>query len=319
MREIKLGQINFYLVDNKYDSGVFRIVRLCEQMNQFAENMKFVYCDCTKEECDIVFYSLYNKLENLKNVKGHPIMIYWTDEHMCIGPDQIYDNPFEHYRNGNLSISFYDDSDTNVFYPYFFNCYHEYLEIVDQFKTVDISKKTKFATFCASNSEAYHAQFRTNAIKHISDNYKQITCCGAVLNNTNGEYLPWDLQGRFEYHRPYKFYMSFENHESSGNINYLTEKILNGFIYHTVPVYWGSERVNEIINPNSFINVNGCTYDEMIEKIKFVDEHNDMYEDMLNTYPFVADLRDLVAEYGKKIYKLIKNLLNIENYQFSND
>ena len=55
-----------------------------------------------------------------------------------------------------------------------------------------------------------------------------------------------------ESYMPYKFAITFENSDTPG---YVTEKIVSAMLSNAIPIYWGSDEVNEIFNPNSFINV----------------------------------------------------------------
>ena len=300
---IKLGQINFYCNDIWGDTGKYRFIKIIEKLNKFTNN-HYEYCDCLKEECDIVIYALYNHLSNLKNVKGNPMLIYWTDELLAPGEDGIFNNPFEYYKNNNLSISFYDDSDDNLFYPYF-ALFIDELEISHNIHKINYNKN-KFCTFCASNENIYNAAFRTNVVKYISANYKQITCCGKVLNNTNGEYLPYEFDAKINYHNNYKFNLCFENHESSGNLSYITEKIMNAFIFQTVPIYWGSKNILKWFNPNAFINCNELNETQILEKIKDIDNDDDQYQYMLNQYPFRERYIDLDEYFIKKLDNFIK-------------
>lgn len=305
MKTIKVGQINFYINDIWGDTGAYRINLLCDKLNTISNN-KYEYVDCKKDEADIVFYSLYGHLNDLKLVKGNPLFIYWTDEHLCSGADEIWDNPFEYYRNGNLSVSFYDDSETNLFFPYSMQIQFldDYADMKQYFNNSHVGRN-KFCTFCASNDNVYNAKYRTKMVEYISKQYKQITCCGRVLNNTNGEYLPWDVKERFNYHKKYKFNLCFENAYTNGNIIYFTEKMMNAFINNVIPIYWGAERVIEIINPNAFINCNGLNKEEILKKIIEVDNDNELYDYMINQPIFVHNEIDYSTYYIEKMNKFI--------------
>lgn len=50
----------------------------------------------------------------------------------------------------------------------------------------------------------------------------------------------------------YKFIVAMEN---SKNHTYITEKILHGFAANIIPVYWGSDHIEEYFNPARFIHV----------------------------------------------------------------
>lgn len=309
MKTIKIGQINWYQHQEWGDTGLYRMHRLVDKLNHFSTKYKYEYADCLNDNCDIVFYSLYNTLSNLQNVKGNPQLIYWTDELDCVGYEYIVNDPFTYYKNGNPSISFYDDSEDNLFFPYFALFIEEYLytQYMIQLGNIKLENinKNKFCTFCASNDTMYNSDFRTNVVKYINDNYKTITCCGKVLNNTNNEYLPWDVNDRIIYHKDYKFYLCFENKESSGNLTYLTEKIINGFTYNTVPIYWGAERVIEWFNPDAFINCNGLNNQQILDKIKEVDNNEELYNYMKSQHIFLKENFNYDEYFTQKIENFI--------------
>lgn len=307
MKTLKIGQINFYKNDNVGDTGAYRVYGLCNDLNKISNIYNYTFVDCINEECDIVFYSLYDDIKNLKLCKGHPLFIYWTDEYGCPGGNEIFDDPFSFYKANNLSISFYDDSDTNCFYPYGMIFYNQYLENKKLFNYTPVSQRNMFCTFCASNEFVYNAQFRTDTVKYISKNYKTITCCGRVLNNTNNEYLPWGSVEKLDYHKFYKFNLCFENEYTSGNIIYFTEKLMNAFSYNVIPIYWGAERITEIINSNAFINCNGLSREKMLEKIIEVDTNDELFDYMIHQPIFSNNHIDYETYFIKKIDKFIVN------------
>ena len=303
MKQITIGQLNFFQNDYYGDTGFFKTIRVMNTLNKCTNN-KYIYANCLNEECDVVLYSLYDTKENLKNVKGHPLFIYWTDELLCCGADQVWDNPFGYYKDNNLSMGFYDDSDDNMFFPLFVESLRDMMHAKTWYP--QDNPKTKFCTFCASNEGFYEHNFRVETVKYINANYKQITCCGKVLNNTNGEYLPYDFIEAIKYHDNYKFNLCFENCHSTGNLTYITEKIVNAYRYMTVPIYWGADRVTEWFNQDSFINCNGLTKEQILEKIKEVDNNDELYEYMRHQNPLKYDY-DYYEYFVKKLDKFIND------------
>lgn len=304
MKTIKIGQINFYKNDLWGDTGEYRIRMIIDFFNKFSNKYHYEYYDCKNECCDIVFYSLYDSIINLKQCQGSPTFVYWTDEYSGYGPNNIHDNPFKFYKQNNLSISFNEDDDSNCYFPYGFL---DYDAVINSFNNnVDINNKVKFCTFCASNPDLFDAKYRVDTVKYISEHYKEITCCGAVLNNTNGVYLPWGLQERIDYHIPYKFHLCFENEKSKDTTRYITEKIMNGFIYRTIPIYWGCYRINDFFNPEAFINCNDLTYEEILNKIIEVDTNNELYQYMINQYPFRYKSINYKEYFFERILKFIE-------------
>ena len=311
MKIIKIGQINFWPSEND-ENGIWRVNKLIKYLNKFSNKYKYEYSNCLIDNCDIVLYSLYQDINNLKKCKGNPIFIYWTDELSCLGFNweeieiNQYD-PFIYYKKNNLSIGFYEDSEDNCYFPYAF--FDNYENVLKSYNNRDYNIiKDKFCTFCASNGNMYNAQYRNSVVKYISTNYKEITCCGKVMNNTNNIYLPFGDEA-IKYHNNYKFNLCFENEYSNNNPKYITEKIMNAFMYNVIPIYWGCENINIIFNKNAFINCNGLSNEEILNKIKEVDNNDDIYNDMIHEYPFNYKSINYEEYFFEKICKFIESKL----------
>ncbi|WP_232262536.1 glycosyltransferase family 10 domain-containing protein, partial [Helicobacter pylori] len=81
----------------------------------------------------------------------------------------------------------------------------------------------------------------------------------------------------------YKFNLCFENSQGYG---YVTEKILDAYFSHTIPIYWGSPSVAKDFNPKSFVNVHDFNnFDEAIDYIRYLHTHPNAYLDMLYENP----------------------------------
>jgi len=75
----------------------------------------------------------------------------------------------------------------------------------------------------------------------------------------------------------YKFIICYENSYTDG---YITEKIFNCFFAHTIPIYKGSEKINDYINNKSFIDARNDNMIDLVIKLK--DDEN-MYNEYINS------------------------------------
>ncbi len=161
--------------------------------------------------------------------------------------------------------------------------------------------KRGFASFVASNP---NAPIR-NAFYDALNSIEPVTGGGAVRNT-----LGYNVKNKSEFLSQYKFNLCFENTQGYG---YVTEKILNAYFSHTIPIYWGSPSVAKDFNPKSFVNVHDFNnFDEAIDYIKYLHTHPNAYLDMLYESPlntidgkacFYQDLS------FKKILDFFKNIL----------
>ncbi|MDU9762399.1 glycosyltransferase family 10, partial [Helicobacter pylori] len=134
--------------------------------------------------------------------------------------------------------------------------------------------KRGFASFVASNANAP----KRNAFYEALNSIEPVTGGGAVKNT-----LGYKVKNKNEFLSQYKFNLCFENTQGYG---YVTEKIIDAYFSHTIPIYWGSPSVAQDFNPKSFVNV--CdfkNFDEAIDYVRYLHTHKNAYLDMLYENP----------------------------------
>ncbi|GAA9293293.1 glycosyltransferase family 10 [Helicobacter pylori] len=134
--------------------------------------------------------------------------------------------------------------------------------------------KRGFASFVASNANAPMRNAFYDALNAI----EPVAGGGAVKNT-----LGYKVKNKNEFLSQYKFNLCFENSQGYG---YVTEKILDAYFSHTIPIYWGSPSVAKDFNPKSFVNVHDFkNFDEAIDYIRYLHTHPNAYLDMLYENP----------------------------------
>ncbi|GAA8349194.1 glycosyltransferase family 10 [Helicobacter pylori] len=134
--------------------------------------------------------------------------------------------------------------------------------------------KRGFASFVASNPNAPIRNAFYDALNAI----EPVTGGGSVKNT-----LGYNVKNKSEFLSQYKFNLCFENTQGYG---YVTEKIIDAYFSHTIPIYWGSPSVAKDFNPKSFVNV--CdfkNFDEAIDYVRYLHTHPNAYLDMLYENP----------------------------------
>lgn len=139
------------------------------------------------------------------------------------------------------------------------------------------AEKSKFCCFFTSYVSGKIAP-RINFFHKLS-RYRQVDSAGKAMNNI-GQNVPFGLDAKIAFMRPYKFYMAFENSIVPG---YVTEKICEAMLARCIPIYWGDPRVAEDFNPKSFLNYHDFPNEEaLIERIREIDRDDALYFQYLN-------------------------------------
>ena len=163
-------------------------------------------------------------------------------------------------------------------------------DFLDEYQQVynhrrEVTKKQHFCNFIYSNSGGHHYREK---LFHIVSRYKNVHSLGAFLHNYDGDGITcrnekgknnaWYFSG-IDLRKPYKFTIAAENACFRG---YTSEKIALAYLSNSVPIYWGDPLVENIYNPESFINANNLTEDELIERVRLLDDNQKELENMLH-------------------------------------
>nr|WP_104749072.1 glycosyltransferase family 10 [Helicobacter cynogastricus] len=132
----------------------------------------------------------------------------------------------------------------------------------------------EFASFVASN---WGAPMRNNFYQQLNE-YRPVAGGGRVFN-TIGK----PVSNKHDFLAQYKFNLCFEN---SLGMGYTTEKIVDAYFAHTIPIYWGNPSVHLDFNPKSFVNVHDFdSLAEAIDFVRYLDTHDNAYLEMLHAHP----------------------------------
>ena len=117
--------------------------------------------------------------------------------------------------------------------------------------------------------------------------YKKVVSPGRFMNNQNTQGCTW--REKWEYLNQSKFTIAGDSIEYPG---FFTEKIIQPFISHSIPIYFGNPRINEDINEKAFVWCESTSEEDIkstIEQVKYLDTHDDAYIDMLMEYPLLSE------------------------------
>ena len=123
-------------------------------------------------------------------------------------------------------------------------------------------------------------------------NYKNVVAPGRYLNNTNTNGCSW--KEKYDYLDKSKFTIASDSIHYPG---FVTEKIIQPFQHHSIPIYFGSTTIDQDLNPESFI---WCKDEDdlerTIEQVIYLDSNDEAYLKMLKACPLQSSQK-LVTRY----------------------
>ena len=273
-----------YCIKNWWDNSKTNVIT-----NILAKYYNIIYDDKNPQ---LIIYSSYNGFnKNTSIIKEIPSLFIMGENRLIpkIPTGIHYSMTFEQTKDNNLQAG----------YPLFFNCGRINKDInkdkdklLNERKLNDFSNK-KFACAVISNNMSRGVEFRNNLVNIITK-YKDIDYGGAWRNNVGGPVLD-----KLKFLNNYKFNICCENSQRD---MYITEKILDAYLGNTIPIYAGG-KAETIFNPDSFINLNNKSEEEIIETIKEVNENDELYKKMYNAQILLDE------NYFKKKYEEIEQFL----------
>ena len=137
--------------------------------------------------------------------------------------------------------------------------------------------RREFCSFVVSNSDGdpLRAEFF-----HRLSKYKKVLSGGRFLNNVGGR-----VPDKNAFCASCKFNIAFENSVVPG---YTTEKIMQAYAAHSLPIYYGNPTIEEDFVPESMVQVR--SHDDVeraVEEIIALDKDDDAYLKRLLTPPSV--------------------------------
>jgi len=278
METIKIGFVDFW--PEIKDEDIFTPI-LKKHFNVEIDN----------RNPDVIFHSIFGGMQNSPRYKCKKILF-------------LGENHRPYKFNTNYSISFDLPSKTNFRLPlwqYFILLKPEYKEQL--FNRPQYDNFDRFCSFVVSNQ----GNFIRNSFFMGLTGYKKVSSYGRYMRNSyelqklsSGKY--WrTAKDEFFKNYTHKFAITFENNAYP---RYCTEKLMDGFLAGSVPIYWGDPKVNEEFNSNAFIN----TID--INEIKKIDKNPFLFEKIYNEPVFTEKQKDKLlnnlGEFEEWLIKIIK-------------
>jgi GR25 family glycosyltransferase involved in LPS biosynthesis len=266
---------------------------------KYEINDKYLKYVNPNENPDILFYSIFGN--NHKNIKANR-KIFYSGE------------PFPQRNEADYNITFDSTDLNNTRIPLWVMYLNDYL-LKKRTTSIYIPIKNNFCSFISAGE--HKNNYRSTFVSKLSK-YKTVDCGGPFLNNI-GFVVPKGINcsGKIEHNNSYKFAIAFENEDYPG---YVTEKICDIYKSNCIPIYWGSKKILEDFNPNTFINANDFDdFDKLIDYIIQVDNNNELYDSFFKETIFSNKWMNLFNDPNKLFYKnIVDNILGHGEKLFDN-
>lgn len=271
------------------------------------------------------FWNSFNKNNNLFT----KILSKYFDIEISVNPDFVFcsnrGNPFEYMKYDCVRIMFMGENMSPDFTVFDYVIGFDFLEFGDRYfrlpfafyfdnanvwipeqLTEDeayriLKEKKYFANFIYGHPSA--SQMRELILKKLSE-YKEVVSPGSYLNNinpSNGKIKRCSWQEKNEYLRCSKFTIACDSIKYPG---FVTEKIVQPFQHHSIPIYCGSTYIEKDFNTGAFV---WCKdeedIDRMLEQVQYLDSHDDAYMHMLMECPLNSQM------YLKEKYDALEKFL----------
>ena len=264
MKKIKIDYCGFWSSFNK-EKNLFSIL-LSKHFNvEISDNPDFVICSNRGKPFEYMQYDCPRIM-----FMGENLSPDFTAFDYVIGFDYLEFGD----RYFRLPFAFYFD-DAKPWTP----------EKLTKEKAKDILfRKKHFCNFIYGHQSSHG--MRERLFIELSS-YKKVVSPGKFMNNQNTQGCTW--REKREFLNQSKFTIAGDSIEYPG---FFTEKIIQPFISHSIPIYFGNPRINEDINKKAFVWCKSTREEDIkstIEQVKYLDTHDDAYIEMLMEYPLLSE------------------------------
>jgi hypothetical protein len=180
------------------------------------------------------------------------------------------------------------------------------------------NNKKKFLSYVASNCVTFREKTFTN-LSTIATVHYGGGCSG--LAGGNGTIQKSRVRGSWEKNskgafKDYRYGLVMENKKSDG---YITEKIVNAYLSGTVPIWYGTNEIFDVINERAFIFYDPENPQPALDRIMYLEKNQTAYDEVLNE-PILANGKQTIEDYfsfrddvgGGKLKKRIRNMLGYQ-------
>ncbi|MBQ6569460.1 MAG: hypothetical protein IJL87_04315 [Clostridia bacterium] len=283
MKTVKINFAGFWGSFKKDDNLFVRLLR--KHFNvEISDNPDFVICS--------------NRGEPFEYMKYDCVRIMFMGENMS--PDfTVFD-----YCIGFDFLQFGDRYMRMPFAFYFNDGIFDVFERLSREQAKQILKNKKYFCNFIYGHQSSHGM-REKLFYKLGE-YKPVISPGSHLNNMGGGEKRCSWKEKKDFVRASKFTIAGDSINYPG---FVTEKIVDPFICRSIPIYFGSTRIDEDFNTDAFIWCRSeSELDKTLERVKYLDTHDDAYIDMLMQSPLLYE--NQLADLYENLEKFLVNIFS---------
>lgn len=277
MSDLKINFVDFWPNFQKTDNYFY---------NLLSQKYKV---SIDEEDPDLLFFSVdYTRQRQRSKYKNHRCKkIFFTGENVRPNFD-CNDIDYVNYSIGKADFAFtfdYMSDQRNYRFPlwaFFINWFNRpynanrdpaYLVPLDNLLNRNKNEKRFFCNFLFQNTSGERLK-----ILDTVQMYKPVTCAGRLRNNAPSIGGRGDQKEKIDFISQFKFTIAAENSKYNG---YVTEKIIHPMSVGSIPIYWGSDMIDQEFNEKAFINANKIHGNDLLDRIIEINENEDIYKKIL--------------------------------------
>ena len=237
---------NYWIDSNNY----YSIQSFEKFINYFFDDIHLTFSETVDDTTDGIIYDIQHK----ETTPSNKCNILLCVENCNFWKHYVHYNKYNNYNNENIKIYLYnhinkiEQTDKYIAIPQIhiqMNYLKKFYNTIKPSISSDHFHKKKFCLITTTINNTFKSE--------IYNMLLSIDNCDLIkdfphLKNTSC-YHSTELLNLFQ---QYKFVFVSENSLSDG---YITEKIFNCYFSRTIPIYYGSNKITDYFNRNSFINI----------------------------------------------------------------
>jgi hypothetical protein len=262
---------------------------------------KIVFTTDINEKCDLIIKSYWDNFENDEKyifISAEPNDLYFAGSHnilsnKCIACLMTSKKTIENYKQHKPDIQYF-------YLPYFLDRDNENYELspfVEGVRVETNKNREKIAAYIAQQSPPH----RDEMFKALYKLDPTVEALGKANKTINYDFPYNGWMNLTDIYKNYKFVFTMENSYEDG---YISEKIMNAYIAGAIPIYWGTNEVKNIFNPESFIYVNDyikedntTDYDSCARKIIEIANNPEKLSTMQNASVYISNTNPDYSKY----------------------